>query len=108
MSLQVELFKVWRRVLFWVQSQPKRCTMPSVNPCCIQVLWLLVLWSSILPADASHPNVLLIWVDDLRPAMGCYGDPLAKTPHMDRLASRGRLFQRPTAIKLSVGLPGLR
>ena len=68
--------------------------MPRVNPCCIQVIWLLVLWSSILPADASRPNVLLIWVDDLRPALGCYGDPLAKTPHMDRLASRGRLFQK--------------
>ena len=32
------------------------------------------------------PNVLLIVVDDLRPALGAYGDPLAITPNIDRLA----------------------
>ncbi len=34
----------------------------------------------------------MILVDDLKPAMGCYGDPLAKTPHMDRLAASGLRF----------------
>lgn len=38
---------------------------------------------------AQRPNVLLICVDDLKPALGCYGDPLAKTPAIDRLASQG-------------------
>jgi len=33
-------------------------------------------------------------VDDLRPQMGCYGDEDAVTPHMDRLAQRGMVFQR--------------
>lgn len=42
---------------------------------------------------ADCPNVLLICVDDLKPLLGCYGDPQAKTPHIDRLASRGTLFQ---------------
>lgn len=41
---------------------------------------------------AVRPNVLLILVDDLKPALGCYGDPLAKTPHIDALASRGMRF----------------
>jgi iduronate 2-sulfatase len=41
---------------------------------------------------AARPNVLLILVDDLKPALGCYGDPLAKTPHIDALASRGMRF----------------
>jgi iduronate 2-sulfatase len=45
-------------------------------------------------AAADHPNVLLICVDDLKPALGCYGDRLAKTPSIDRLASRGILFER--------------
>jgi iduronate 2-sulfatase len=40
----------------------------------------------------TRPNVLFIAIDDLRPALGCYGDPLAKTPHIDRLAAGGRLF----------------
>lgn len=47
-------------------------------------------------ASAASPqksqNVLLIVVDDLKPLMTCYGDKFAKTPNMDRLASRGVLF----------------
>ncbi|MEO0476753.1 MAG: sulfatase-like hydrolase/transferase, partial [Planctomycetota bacterium] len=38
------------------------------------------------------PNVLLILVDDLKPTLGCYGDPLAKTEGIDRLAERGMRF----------------
>lgn len=38
-------------------------------------------------------NVLFIMVDDLRPSLGCYGDLVAKTPHIDRLAREGRLFE---------------
>lgn len=45
-------------------------------------------------ASSSKPNVLFIAVDDMRPQLGCYGDPVAKTPHMDRLAARGLLFNR--------------
>jgi iduronate 2-sulfatase len=41
---------------------------------------------------ASKPNVLLICVDDLKPLIGSYGDPLAKTPNIDRLAKRGVQF----------------
>lgn len=39
-------------------------------------------------------NVLFISVDDLRPALGAYGDPLAISPHIDLLAASGRLFNR--------------
>ena len=41
---------------------------------------------------AQKPNVLLILVDDLKPAMGCYGDNAAITPNLDALASRGMRF----------------
>src|SRR5689334_17038002 len=47
------------------------------------------------PAAAeSKTNVLFIAVDDLKPTIGCYGDKMAKTPNLDRLAARGTLFER--------------
>lgn len=43
---------------------------------------------------ADRPNILFIAVDDLRPELGCYGSPVAITPHLDALAARGMLFER--------------
>ncbi|MCM2373570.1 sulfatase [Aporhodopirellula aestuarii] len=46
-------------------------------------------------ADAAdRPNILFIAVDDLRPELGCYGSPIAVTPHLDALAADGLLFNR--------------
>ncbi len=45
-------------------------------------------------ADARRPNVLFLISDDLNNFLGCYGDPRAKTPHIDRLAARGVRFDR--------------
>lgn len=56
------------------------------------LLVLMCLLSSTSPTLAERPNVLFIAIDDLRPAMGCYGDPLAVTPHIDKLAKSGTLF----------------
>ena len=38
--------------------------------------------------------MLLVLVDDLRPELGCYGNPRVKTPRIDRLATRGMTFLR--------------
>ncbi|MCA9140216.1 MAG: sulfatase [Planctomycetales bacterium] len=43
---------------------------------------------------ADRPNVLFIAVDDLRDTLGCYGNSAVKTPNVDRLASRGVVFER--------------
>ena len=40
----------------------------------------------------AAPNVLLIVVDDLRAELGSYGNPLLRTPNIDRLAGQGVKF----------------
>ena len=64
-----------------------------------RLIWLAA--AGLLPAAAgwaAEPaprfNVLFIAVDDLRPQLGCYGDKIVKSPHMDRLAARGVVFER--------------
>lgn len=61
----------------------------------------------------SRPNVLLIAVDDMKPWLSMYGDTLAKTPNMQRLANRGVTFANtycqvalsgPTRSSLMTGL----
>jgi iduronate 2-sulfatase len=42
----------------------------------------------------SRPNVLFIAIDDLRPELGCYGSPIAKSPVLDALAADGLRFNR--------------
>ena len=44
------------------------------------------------PAD--RPNLLWVTCEDLSPRLGCYGDPLARTPHLDRLAAQGTRYTR--------------
>lgn len=50
--------------------------------------------------DTSHtapPNIIWLVAEDISPALGCYGDPLAYTPNIDALAKEGVLFQKAYA-----------
>jgi iduronate 2-sulfatase len=42
----------------------------------------------------ERPDVLLIMVDDLRPWLGCYGNPHVETSNIDRLTRQSVLFER--------------
>jgi N-sulfoglucosamine sulfohydrolase len=45
-----------------------------------------------LPTQAGPKNVVLLIADDLGMEVGCYGDPAARTPHIDALAKTGTRF----------------
>jgi arylsulfatase A-like enzyme len=42
----------------------------------------------------KQPNIIWLVLDDASPTLGCYGDPQAITPNMDRLAREGARFTR--------------
>ena len=46
-----------------------------------------------IKSNAASPNILLICVDDLRPELGCFGADYIQSPHIDALASQGRVFR---------------
>jgi arylsulfatase A-like enzyme len=56
-------------------------------------LAVLLAFSPLLEG-ADSPNFLFIVADDLATRLGCYGDKAAVTPHIDRLAKEGVLFER--------------
>ena len=61
-------------------------------------VWVVaVLLLSWFPSDSAPArprlNVLFIVCDDLNTHIGCYGDPIVRTPNMDRLARRGVRFE---------------
>ncbi|MFB3787258.1 MAG: sulfatase-like hydrolase/transferase [bacterium] len=45
----------------------------------------------------ERPNILWITSEDNSPLLGCYGDPFATTPHLDRLASEGIVYDNAFA-----------
>ncbi|MFC1718898.1 sulfatase [Candidatus Poribacteria bacterium] len=40
----------------------------------------------------ERPDVLFIAIEDISPVMGCYGNPVVRTPNIDAFASRGVRF----------------
>lgn len=55
---------------------------------------ILAFFAAECAESRSRPNILLIVSEDNGPELGCYGDPYARTPHLDRLAAEGIRFDR--------------
>ncbi len=53
---------------------------------------LFGLVSQVPCAAESRPNIVWIVSEDHGPHLGCYGDPFASTPNVDRLASQGMIY----------------
>jgi arylsulfatase A-like enzyme len=59
----------------------------------VAVVAAAVLGSPVRSAEARRPNILFMFTDDQpQICMGCTGNPLIRTPNMDRLAAEGTLF----------------
>ncbi|MXZ87018.1 MAG: sulfatase-like hydrolase/transferase [Acidimicrobiia bacterium] len=43
---------------------------------------------------STRPNVVWVSFEDCSPRFGCYGDPVARTPNLDRLAAEGALWTK--------------
>ncbi|WP_246229267.1 sulfatase [Sphingobacterium shayense] len=90
----------------------KHCSLQRILPK-LALLLLLITWNSATASTggkqilknlmeqqdtsttkkpARQKNVLFIAFDDLRASIGCYGDSIALTPNMDKLAARGIRF----------------
>jgi N-sulfoglucosamine sulfohydrolase len=50
---------------------------------------------------AAEKNVLFIITDDESPTLGCYGDPVARTPAIDAIAADGTVFRNAFATTAS-------
>jgi len=48
--------------------------------------------------DTFLPNILVISCEDISPQLGCYGDPVALTPNLDKLASDGVRYNNVFAV----------
>jgi len=52
---------------------------------------LIIGWAAAVEAPA-RPNIVWIVGEDMGPEMGCYGDALAATPNLDKLADQGARY----------------
>lgn len=57
----------------------------------INIVALLLTLQTLCAAD--RPNILWLVSEDNTTLLGCYGDPLAKTPTLDKLAREGVLYE---------------
>ena len=68
--------------------------MSSLSRCAGSALALAALAAPCAVATEARPDVLLIIVDDLNTRLAAYGDDAVFTPNLERLAQRGRRFDR--------------
>jgi len=68
--------------------------MHLLRPALLPLLTALAVVAALPPARAAdQPNILWLTSEDHGQEMGCYGDQLARTPHVDALAAKGMIFR---------------
>jgi N-sulfoglucosamine sulfohydrolase len=69
-------------------ADPVRCALAALA---LAAAVGVTAWGAVAQ-EPSRPNILWISTEDLSPRIGPYGDELAHTPNLDRLASEGLRF----------------
>ena len=64
-----------------------------------KTFWIFLFAASVscstpVKEDLERPNILCLVCEDISPYLGCYGDPVALTPQLDKLAADGIRFNR--------------
>lgn len=65
----------------------------TFKSCLLFSLFMMLAFSLQAQEPAVRPNILWIVSEDNSPLLGCYGDAFATTPHIDRLARQGVLYE---------------
>lgn len=55
---------------------------------------LVLLVSPVIAEEVKRPNILWLVSEDNHTFLGCYGDKIARTPTLDKLAKEGILYER--------------
>jgi arylsulfatase A-like enzyme len=69
----------------------------ATSPCLLFAAFASLFFVAQPVAAVDRPNILWMTCEDMSPRLGCYGDSVAQTPHIDRLASEGIRFTRAFA-----------
>jgi arylsulfatase A-like enzyme len=85
---------VLRRVFIHMDSETPRSNVMKTT---LVLAVILTASAALNAAEAPRPNILFLIADDLATRLGCYGDPAAVTPHIDRLAREGVVFKHAYA-----------
>jgi len=80
--------KLWTCSLFLFASRNCLATRIATG-----ILFILFAgFHAVFAASAGRPNILWITSEDNGPQLGCYGDTYARTPNLDRLATKGMIY----------------
>jgi arylsulfatase A-like enzyme len=67
----------------------KNKILPIMKIHLLTLLFSALFASKVFGADRAPVNIVWIVVEDASPHVGCYGETLIKTPHVDRMAREG-------------------
>ncbi len=59
---------------------------------------IIVLHTTWYVSANDRPNIVWLTSEDHGPEMGCYGDSLARTPNVDKLAAKGMIFKHAWSV----------